>query len=58
MDARRMNWRDHLKPDEAVRLDQLYAARRANQAEINRIGKRCRKRMERLRATRPSRGIA
>lgn len=42
-----MNWRDHLLPDEALRLDELYAARRANQDEINRIAKRCRKRMER-----------
>lgn len=42
-----MNWRDELTPDEAVRLDELYAARLANQAEINRIAKRCRKRMER-----------
>jgi len=42
-----MNWRDELTPDEAARLDELYAARRANQDEINRIAKRCRKRMER-----------
>ena len=53
-----MNWRDELTSYEAARLDELYAARRANQDEINRIGKRCRKRMERLRATLPSRGIA
>lgn len=42
-----MNWRDYLLTDEVARLDQLYAARRANQDEINRIAKRCRKRMER-----------
>lgn len=42
-----MNWRDELTPDEAARLDDLYTARRANQDEINRIAKRCRKRMER-----------
>ncbi len=42
-----MNWRDQLTPEEAARLDELYAARLANQAEINRIAKRCRKRMER-----------
>jgi hypothetical protein len=53
-----MNWRDLLSPDESARLDELYAARRANQDEINRIAKRCRKRMERLRASLPSRGIA
>lgn len=53
-----MTWRDHLLPDEAARLNELYAARRANQDEINRIGKRCRKRMERMRVNLPSRGIA
>ena len=42
-----MNWRDELTSDEAARLDELYAARRASQDEINRIAKRCRKRMER-----------
>jgi len=42
-----VNWRDQLTPEEAARLDELYAARLANQAEINRIAKRCRKRMER-----------
>lgn len=42
-----MNWRDHLTLGEIARLDELYAARRANQDEINRIAKRCRKRMER-----------
>lgn len=46
-----MNWRDHLLADEAARLDTLYAARRANQDEINRISKRCRKRMERANKT-------
>ena len=51
-----MNWRDELKPDEAARLDELYTARRANQDEINRIAKRCRKRMERLRNAPPNNG--
>jgi hypothetical protein len=39
-----MNWRDHLKPDEAERLNELKQQIKDIHAEQRRIYDRCRKR--------------
>lgn len=42
-----MSWRDHAKPDELARIEELKERRQDASAEIKQIYERCRKRMAR-----------